>query len=157
MNQKRVYNALATFGQISIGLQGLSCIVLAVMLLVMGGVFLGTDYDLVPAVVDAVGCDPHNRMCGVGVTYTYGGKIFTGTFETLNGTNFTRGDAIYVRVNPADPSSVSEDLPWRSLGLGMMSGALSLVFIAWYAIRVVSDDRNIAALAGSLSFLRALV
>jgi hypothetical protein len=158
MNQKRVYNVLALFGQITVGLQGLSCIVMAAILLLMGGIFLGSKYDLVPATVDGPACDPSNNgNCGVVVTYTYDNKVITSSFETLQPTQYTPGDAVFIRVNPAHPTFISEDMPWRSMGLGMVIAALALGYLSWLAIHIVSDDKNIAAVAGSLSILQALV
>lgn len=155
MQQKRVYNTLATLGQISIGVQGISCIVLAAALLITGGMFVGMKYERVPAVVDTVKCD--TGSCRVGVTHTYNGIKYMGTFETMGSVKYMSGDAISIRVNPADPSTITEDVSWRSMGMGMMSAALALGFLAWYAIHLVSDDRNVAALAGALSVLRIAV
>lgn len=152
MNHKRVYNVLATVGQISIGLQGLSCIASAVLLLVNGGIFLGSDFDLVPAVVDGVGPDH-----GIAVTYTYRKTLLTGTFKTIQNARYSTGDVIFIRVNPANPTSISEDLPYRSIGIGFMAAALALVCLAWYAIHIVSDNKNVAALVGSLSALDVIL
>ena len=155
MNTKNVYNALATFGQISIGIQSISCIVLAAALLVMGSVFVGSNYDLVPAVVNSV--DSEEDIGEVKVTYTYKGTLLANTFTTVRATRYSIGDTIFVRVNPATPSSVSEDLPWKEIGTYMIGGAMALGFLSWYAIYIVSDNRNVAALAGSLSVLQVLV
>jgi hypothetical protein len=149
MNHKRVYNALATFGQISVGLHGLSFLAFAVVLLIMGGMFLGSSYDLVPAIVDSV------DLSSVGVTYKYNGNVYAGSFDAYNA--YTPGDMIFIRVNPASPTSISEDLPWKSFGLGMMSAAIAIGYLAWYAIHLVSDDRNMAALAGSLTAIGVIV
>ena len=152
VSQKRVYNALATFGQISVGLQGLSCIAFAAFLLVIGGTFLGTEFDLVPAVVDGVSPDG-----GIAVTYRYHTTVLSGTFPTIQNVAYSTGDVIYIRVNPTNPTSISEDLPYRSMGLGLMTAALALGYLSWYAIHIVSDDKNVAALAGSLSALRVIL
>ena len=158
MSQKRVYNAIATFGQLSVGLQALSCIVFAVILLITGGIFLGAKYDLVPAIVDDITFDNNDTPRGaIAVSYRYNGKLYMGTFETMRATRYSVGDDIFIRVNPSHPSTISEDLPWRSLGLGMMAGAMALGYLSWYAIHLVSDDKNMAALAGSLSLFRVLV
>ena len=157
MNQKRLYNVLTLFGQLSVGLQALSCMVFAVLLLIAGGVFFGSNYDLVPAVVDKVQCDLDENVCGVAVTYSYQNKKYTSTFETIRAPRYTPGDVVYIRVNPAHPAAIAEDLPWRSMGLGFMSAAVALGYLSWYAIHIVSDDRNIAALAGSVSVLQTLL
>lgn len=154
---KRAYNTLATLGHLSIGAQGLSSISLAVLMLATGSALLGTRHELVPAIVDDVVCDDHNTPCGVAVTYTFGKTTYAATFETMRSTSYNPGDSIVVRVNPAEPWSVTEDLPWQSIGSGMILGAIALGVIAWYAFSLVSDNRNMAALAGTFTFLRFLV
>lgn len=156
MDSKRVYNTVAKFGQLSIGLQGLSSFFFAILLLITGSAFLGVDRVRVPAIVDDIVCDDKGA-CGVAVSYIYGGMSYGGTFETMRQTGYSVGDTIYVSINPTDPTTVAEDLPWKTLGLGMILGALALGYLVWYTVQLVSDNRNMAALAGTLSFLRFLV
>lgn len=157
MNTKRTYNALALFGQISIGFQALISLAFAVLLLVTGSMFMGSRYELAPAIVQRVQCTKPKDVCGVAVAYAYKGREYFGTFETMRYTAYTPGDAIFVRVNPGEPTMVSEDLPWKTMGFGMVAGAVALGYIAYYAFHLVSDNRNMAALAGTFSFLRFLV
>jgi hypothetical protein len=154
---KRAYNTLATLGHLSIGAQGLSSISLAVLMLATGSALLGSRHVSVPAVVDDVVCDDYDTPCGVAVSYTYAGTAYAATFETMRATAYNPGDAITINVNPADPRSVSENLPWTSIGAGMILAAIALGVIAWYAFSLVSDNRNMAALAGTFTFLRFLV
>lgn len=154
---KRAYNTLATLGHLSIGAQGLSSILLAVLMLATGSAMLGSKHVVVPAIVDDVVCDEYDAPCGVAVSYTYAGAHYAGTFETMRATSYNPGDTITVNINPVDPRSVSENLPWTSIGAGMILAAIALGVIAWYAFSLVSDNRNMAALAGTFTFLRFLV
>jgi hypothetical protein len=155
VNTQRTYNALATFGQLSIGLQALSCLAFAVVMLITGSIFMGSRYVLVPAVVDDIVCD---ASCGIAVTYSFKGKLYMGTFETMRERHaYTPGDSILIRVNPAEPTTISEDLPWKTIGFGLVAGAIALGYLAWFAMNLVSDNRNMAALAGTFSFLKILV
>lgn len=156
MNAQRTYNAAATIGRISVGIQGLSSLALAVMMLVTGSAFMGSKYELVPAMIDDIVCD-EDGPCGVAVSYMYKKLPYTATFQTMRPTAYNKGDMTMVYVNPADPTSITENLPWKTIGLGMIAGALALGYLAWYAIHIVSDDRNIAALAGAFTFLKALI
>lgn len=154
---KRAYNALANLGHLSIAAQGLSSISLAVLMLVTGSAMMGTKYVLAPAVVNDVVCDECNAPCGVAVSYIHGGTQYAATFETMRATAYNPGDAIFVRVNPAEPTSITEDLPWKSIGSGMILAAIAIGVIAWYAFSLVADNRNMAALAGTFTFLKFLV
>jgi len=156
MNSQKTYNAVATIGRISVGLQGFSSLMLAVMMLVTGSMFMGSKYDRIPAVVDDIVCDD-SGPCGVAVSYAYKDLKYTGTFQTMRPTAYSSGDQIMIYVNPGEPMWISEDMPWNSIGLGMMVGAVALGYLSWYAIHLVSDNKNIAALAGAFTFLRALV
>lgn len=158
-SSQRTYNALATFGQISIGLQALSSLAIAVLLLITGSMFMGSRYDLAPATVDGIICDEESKgmPCGVAVTYSHKGKTHMGTFETMRSHAYNVGDSILVRVNPGEPTIISEDMPWKTIGFGMVAGAIALGYIAWFLMNLVSDNRNIAALAGTFSFLKFLI
>lgn len=156
LNSPRTYNALALFGQITVGMQGLSSLALAVAMLITGSMLMGSKYEISQAIVDSVVCDDGGDICGVGVTYVVDGKTIKGTMDTVRPTAYTPGDSVSVRYNPVNPEIVYENLPWVSMGFGLVTSALALGVIAWFLINLVSDDRNIAALAGSLSFLRLL-
>lgn len=148
----RAVNAFATVGRVTIGLQGILCIIMAVLLLIVGGIYLGTDYPRLPAVVSAVECEEDG--CAVAVKYVYNDLKYQGTLHTSDIYQYSEGDTINIRINPADPTKIQPDTPLKKIGFGMVLSALGTGVAAWYILNLVADDRNVAALGGVFSILQ---
>jgi hypothetical protein len=149
------YNILATFGQLSVGLQGLSSALLAGMLVLAGGAMMATH--TVPCVAKVTEVDCSYNMCAVAVEHSLNGYRMQSSFTTPNTHAYSPGDVIKVQRSVHDPTKISEDLPWGTMGASMVIAAIALATFAWYMVNVVSDSRNMAALAGTFTFLRFLV
>lgn len=155
MSAQNVLNVSAYTGQLMIGVQALVCISAAVACIVAGGTAVGNQAsrDRVPATVLAV--DDYESAALV--QYAYGNRAYKATFTMLKQTG--PGDVVWVLVNPSDPKDVySEDISALDSGVGlwMIFTGVAMAFAAWYAVKIVSSRRNIAAAAGILSVVQAL-
>lgn len=156
MSTKNILNTTATFGQVVVGVQALSSIFLAVLLLITGGQLMGERHMEVPAVVTGVDC-VNGSGCAVTAVYKVGAETFQGTFSTYKEFSYAPMDQITLLVNPSDPTQVLENMPWSNMGFAMMLVGLALVFAGYYAVRVVSERKNVATIAGVFGFLRLLI
>lgn len=155
MSTKNIYNTTATFGQIVVALQALLCVSVGVACLTTGGVLLGDSRVSVPAVVTQGDC--LDDTCAITAVYAFDGKRYQATFSSQKAFSYAVGDDITVLVNPSRPNDAIEDFPWTSLGVGLVLGGIAMALLAYYAISVVSQRKNVAVLAGIFTALRAIV
>lgn len=158
MTSKNVYNASATLGQILITLQGFSCIAVAIGCLVTGSTLIGSSQgERIIGRVKGTECLDDIGRCAITVSYAMGGKRYQSTFETAKTLSYAKNDAISILVNPDTPHVVVEDLPWQQMGATLIAAALCTAASAYYAMKLVSQRKNIAALAGAFGFVSAIV
>jgi hypothetical protein len=158
MTSKNVYNASATLGQILITMQGFSCIAVAIGCLVTGSTLLGSSQgERIIGRVKGTECLDDIGRCAITVTYVMGGKRYQSTFETAKTLNYAKNDAISILVNPETPHVAIEDLPWQHMGATLIAAAICTAASAYYAMHLVSQRKNIAALAGVFGFVSAIV
>lgn len=152
-----VYNAFATLGEVSVFVQAISCVALAAVLIVVGSMLVGQKGTQITARVmstEKVWNAPEG-MCILTVSYTFDTVAYTGTMVSSVPTS--PGEDISIRVNPRHPDQPYQDLPWTSYGMSMISTAVLALFAAHWGIKVVSERKNLAAMAGVFSFAKALL
>jgi hypothetical protein len=157
MSGKNVYNGVAAAGRIMVSLQGVSCMALAIVALVVGSNLIGSSRgDRIFGRVKEVECLDDIGKCGVTVSYIMQGKKYQSTFTTSDTLGYAAGDTIGILVDPEMPHLAIEDLPWKQIGYSMIFGALCAVAAAYFAVQMVSERKNIAAFAGIFGFFTAL-
>lgn len=154
MHQMKPYNTLATFGKLAVGVEAVSSVFLGVTMLMAGSYLIGTKTVQCPARVLDVVYDEQTMACTITVEYSYKNKAYKGSFKTTDFESYIPGGITTIKLNPLKPSEVHEDLPLKMIGTGFLCGALGLGILAWFALQLVSDSRNLAALAGVATFLK---
>jgi hypothetical protein len=158
MTANNVYNASATLGQILILMQGFSCIAVAIGCLATGSTLLGSSQgERIIARVKGTECLDDIGRCAITASYMMGGKRYQSTFESTNTLNYAKNDTISILVNPQTPHVAIEDLPWQAMGATLVVTAICTAAGAYYAMQLVSQRKNVAALAGAFGILSALV
>lgn len=152
------YNAIATFGRVAIGMHGISSVLIGIMAVVAGGYLLGgSKGDTTLARVSRVECLDDIGRCAVTVRYYADKQLLQSTFTTRNTLGYSRGDATTILVNRENPTMVAEDLPWMDIGVGTLGVAVSLILVGYLALQMVAVRKNVAAVAGGLTFLKLLL
>lgn len=153
------YGTAATVGRVAVTVQAASCICMAIVGLIFGGSLLGGQSrgTLTAARVTHVECLDDIGQCAVTVIYYVKKQLMQSTFTTSRTLSYTQGDATTILVNQENPTQVVENLPWRWMGVGMISLAIVMALVAVLAVNIVADRNNVAVVAGWLTGLRLLL
>lgn len=142
---------LSVFGQISATVQGLVCILLALLFVLVSAMLtLKTPVKVQSKVLGVESTTPHSYYI---ITAEYidpvSGELKIGTLTSK--VPFVIGTDPGLSLTPT--GSITLTRPWGTYSIYLLSGASALLGLAYLAINVVASRKTAAAFAGGIALL----